>query len=419
MTWWIYASAVAVLLGIAALIAEQSARDLGRAGRWIWLVAMGLSVGLPVVAYVGLARVIGANAVMPPMPLLTLPAIEAGAGSATSSSLALAAVWVWVSASVVVIAAVVFSALRLRSLRGAWTRGDVAGIEVWWTRDLGPAAFGLGVPAIVLPDWVHGMAERTRRLLVLHEFEHACARDPRTVFAGMVAVALMPWNPALWWMLTRLRLAVEMDCDVRVLGTSPDPLGYGQVLLEVGSRRARGGLLVAFAEPRGFLERRIRRISAGRVDHPVGRLLAASVPAALTVVLAIYLLEPMSADRPREEEKMAAQDETNEPSLADEPAFTPYTRNPQLRNDQEVLRALERDYPPLLRDAGIGGTTVLWFFIDQAGRVVNVRLHVSSGYDALDEAAVRVARVMEFTPAENRGRSVSVWVQIPVKFSAK
>ena len=37
----------------------------------------------------------------------------------------------------------------------------------------------------------------------------------------------MPWNLALWWQLRRLRLAVEMDCDNRVVAALGDPNPYG------------------------------------------------------------------------------------------------------------------------------------------------------------------------------------------------
>ena len=52
------------------------------------------------------------------------------------------------------------------------------------------------------------------------------------------------------------------------------------------------------------------------------------------------------------------------------PTFTPYTVRPDIKNRDAVARALEREYPPLLRDAGIGGTVQVWFFIDEQGKVV-------------------------------------------------
>jgi protein TonB len=100
-------------------------------------------------------------------------------------------------------------------------------------------------------------------------------------------------------------------------------------------------------------------------------------------------------------------------------SFTPYTLAPALENQAEVARLLERNYPPLLRDAGIGGTTLVWFLIDEQGTVVKTELKKGSGYEALDEVALKVANVMRFQPARNRDQIVKVWVQIPIKFTAR
>ena len=99
------------------------------------------------------------------------------------------------------------------------------------------------------------------------------------------------------------------------------------------------------------------------------------------------------------------------------PTFTPYTVAPDLRNTNEVRRALEREYPPLLRDAGIGGTVNVWFFIDEAGSVLQTRVQKSSGHKALDDAALNVAGIMEFSPALNRDKRVKVWVAFPITFT--
>lgn len=101
------------------------------------------------------------------------------------------------------------------------------------------------------------------------------------------------------------------------------------------------------------------------------------------------------------------------------PTFTPMTVRPELRNQADVQRALVRNYPPLLRDAGIGGTPVVWFFIDENGRVLKTQLSQSSGYDALDAAAIAVANQMQFSPALNRDKRVQVWVEIPIVFTAR
>ena len=94
-------------------------------------------------------------------------------------------------------------------------------------------------------------------------------------------------------------------------------------------------------------------------------------------------------------------------------------RRPELINRDEVARALMQNYPPVLRDAGIGGSPVVWFHIDAEGVVQELDLSKSSGYPALDQAALNVARTLRFTPAQLEGRDVPVWVEIPIVFTAK
>lgn len=107
-------------------------------------------------------------------------------------------------------------------------------------------------------------------------------------------------------------------------------------------------------------------------------------------------------------------------SVSDAPTFTPYEVRPEFRNPTDYGRALERAYPPMLKDAGIGGTVVLWVFINEAGEVENTRITQSSGYEQLDRVAEQVMReVARFTPALNRDQRVSVWIQVPVTFQTR
>ena len=110
----------------------------------------------------------------------------------------------------------------------------------------------------------------------------------------------------------------------------------------------------------------------------------------------------------------AAQDSTE--ANPDVPGFTPMTVRPTLTNVDEVQRVLMREYPPTLRDAGIGGAPVLWLYIGTDGTVQRTQVQETSGFDALDQAAANVASVMRFTPAQNRDQTVAVWVQIPIRF---
>lgn len=105
--------------------------------------------------------------------------------------------------------------------------------------------------------------------------------------------------------------------------------------------------------------------------------------------------------------------------LAREPTFTPFTRAPILRNRTEVGEALEEEYPALLRGAGVGGTAEVWVLLDADGVLRDTRINKNSGHPALDLAAIRVARVMRFSPAMDGTDGdipVPAWVSIPITF---
>ena len=74
------------------------------------------------------------------------------------------------------------------------------------------------------------------------------------------------------------------------------------------------------------------------------------------------------------------------PDISVAPVFTPMTVRPEIRNRAEIQQALMTQYPAMLRNAGIGGTVELWFFISKEGRVLDRRVFTSSGYVQLDEA---------------------------------
>jgi TonB family protein len=118
-------------------------------------------------------------------------------------------------------------------------------------------------------------------------------------------------------------------------------------------------------------------------------------------------------------EAVGAESEQGPVDLRAEPTFTPFTDAPTILNRDEVVATMTREYPPLLRDAGIGGTTQVYFLIDEEGVVEQVRLDESSGHEALDTAALNVAGAFRFSPALNGEEPVPVWVSFPITFQVR
>lgn len=293
--WMLYTLVVSALLALAARAAESLLRLHGRPTRWVWAAAMGGSLILPALTRLRpgdlLAGLLGPAGVGSPgagdlsaVEALAAGGLEAGGAggggwawlwslperlpwpdvlSPSGGTEALLAVG-WAGTSLALGGFLVAGGLRLRRARRRWPRAEVVGMSVRVSRDLGPAVAGLLRPFIVLPVWLLARERREVRMAVAHEGEHLRARDPLLLGSGLLAVLAAPWNLPLWWQLRRLRLAVEVDCDRRVLDRGVTVREYGDLLLSVGS--GRDGLLLspALGRPGGHLERRIRTMTEAR-----------------------------------------------------------------------------------------------------------------------------------------------------------
>ncbi|WP_419933941.1 energy transducer TonB [Candidatus Palauibacter sp.] len=105
------------------------------------------------------------------------------------------------------------------------------------------------------------------------------------------------------------------------------------------------------------------------------------------------------------------------PDSRDPPEAPPtYDTAPVLMNDAEVSRELREAYPPELHASGIGGRVEVWVRVDTAGNASSRRIRTSSGYDALDCAAMQMGRVMQFEPAMDAGQPTVGWIPWWVEF---
>jgi len=150
---------------------------------------------------------------------------------------------------------------RQRRIAATLERTDVLGTPVLASQDMGPALLGVFRYTVVLPRWTLDLPAADRRTILVHEQQHAAARDPLLLLCGLLLVALQPWYIALRVAWSRLRLATELDCDARVLAPQRDVRAYGHVLVRVYERSAHRMLpLSTLVSRRSHLETRIRRM---------------------------------------------------------------------------------------------------------------------------------------------------------------
>ncbi len=92
---------------------------------------------------------------------------------------------------------------------------------------------------------------------------------------------------------------------------------------------------------------------------------------------------------------------------------------PGIVNRMEVAQALERTYPPLLKDEGISGTARVAVLVTESGSVEFVEISESSGHPELDEAARRVAMQIEFTGLQSDDAPICYVTVFPISFTTR
>jgi beta-lactamase regulating signal transducer with metallopeptidase domain len=165
----------------------------------------------------------------------------------------------------------------------------IDGVPIVITDAAGPATVGLLRSRVLVPRWVLGLPGPQRKYVLRHEDEHRRAHDARLLFVASLPLILMPWNLALWWELRRLCLAVEMDCDNRVVAALGNPNAYGELLLKVAQAANRGPRLQPAFLGMGSLERRLTLLLA---PTPLRHAQKFLVPALAFVLLLAVLAIP-------------------------------------------------------------------------------------------------------------------------------
>jgi TonB family protein len=75
-------------------------------------------------------------------------------------------------------------------------------------------------------------------------------------------------------------------------------------------------------------------------------------------------------------------------------------------------------YPPALYAQKVQGNVTLRIYIDRDGSIVadSTRVAETSGFNALDSAAMKGSRDLKFEPAKTQGQAVPVSILLPVFF---
>jgi beta-lactamase regulating signal transducer with metallopeptidase domain len=366
MMWQVFAYAVAAsaALAVAGWCLERLAALQGLPRRTAWIVTLALSVLLPP-AMMLRAEPQQSTSLHKPVPAVTHPLIPNDMANELDSQISPATaqpdpapiaaskparrippptdralLLAWALASLLFGLYLLGANLRMRRRSAAWERATVLGDNVLISARFGPALIGTFRPRIVIPRWLLDETNATQRLILEHERQHITALDPLLIRIGVLLLVALPWNLPLWWQWRRMRHAIELDCDTRVLRTGAEPRSYGAVLLGVTRRAARVPVgMVAMSEPVAALERRIENLLPDPVRHSALQIVGAMALAAAGIGTTLAMDAPTLPQQ-------ASQPEAAQVSRMPPPRYRPSTES--ARQLDLVMRAAVNKYPQLI-----------------------------------------------------------------------
>jgi beta-lactamase regulating signal transducer with metallopeptidase domain len=324
-TWMFYSLCVGAVVTVAALAAAEAQRAAGRTVRWVWAGAIIAIVSLtlaapmrrsdhsanislltsavvsstshdaPAVSGVGVWYAAARAALEMPLreALGAVQSVIDRTPVLVHRSLAVA----WLFCSLLVLGVFGVSYVRIKRRVSQWPLRHVADIDARIAPSAGPAVVGLAPPQIILPAWLLARSNEEQTLVVTHEQEHVRAGDPWLLIGACAALVLFPWNPALWFSFARLQLAVELDCDRRVLKRGVPAAKYGALLIEISSLRVTlSSAMPAFSHNSSYLERRLLAMTSRVSKFAMTRWVAGAAVAGVALMAACESKLPTSAE---------------------------------------------------------------------------------------------------------------------------
>lgn len=181
------------------------------------------------------------------------------------------------------------------------------------------------------------------------------------------------------------------------------------------------GLLLWLSPDLGTIPRWLSRVEAMALSPPLDREPTPAGPEYTAPPVAGVHGPPSTREIPRPLAPIVEQEPDARAGglwvdLLDGPVSTPFEIAPRLKNREATVEALSRLYPADEQGLPNRAKADVWFLIDELGVVRQTLIKESTGYARLDDAVLKVAGLMEFTPAWAGERRVPVWVSIPVIF---
>ena len=268
----------------------------------------------------------------------------------------------------------------------------------------------------------HDDYTNNRGFILTHEQEHIRLHHYIDLVVLQLATIIQWFNPFVWLIGKNLKAIHEFEVDEAVLNKGIDATKYQQFLVI----KAVGNRLQPFANNlnKESLKRRIIMMNQKKSNRWMMLKALFVIPVATLAVSVFANTSDMSSMA------KAANTTTNSISTnnmqtkqSDSKVFVAVEVMPQFKGGNKALMEylmMNVKYPESAAKAKQQGRAVVGFVARKDGTVSDVYIVKSTGYDVLDNEAMRVVKSMPaWEPGKQKGKPVDVKYFVPITFRQK
>ena len=265
----------------------------------------------------------------------------------------------------------------------------------------------------------HDDYTNNRGFILTHEQEHIRLHHYIDLVVLQLATIIQWFNPFVWLIGKNLKAIHEFEVDEAVLNKGIDATQYQQFLVI----KAVGNRLQPFANNlnKESLKRRIIMMNQKKSNRWMMLKALFIIPVA-TLAVSVFANGTDVSNMTNAVNTTANSISTNnmQTKQSDSKVFVAVEVMPQFKGGNKALMEylmMNVKYPESAAKAKQQGRAVVGFVVRKDGTVSDVYIVKSTGYDVLDNEAMRVVKSWE--PGKQKGKPVDVKYFVPITFRQK
>ncbi|MDY3968441.1 MAG: M56 family metallopeptidase [Prevotella sp.] len=261
-----------------------------------------------------------------------------------------------------------------------------------------------------------------RSYILTHEQEHIRLGHSIDLIILQFATIIQWFNPFVWLIGKNLKAIHEFEVDEAVLNKGIDATQYQKFLVI----KAVGNRLQPFANNlnKESLKRRIIMMNQKKSNRWMMLKALFVIPVA-TLAVSVFANGTDVSNMAKETTPTAAALSTTnmQTQKSDKKIFRVVEEMPKFKGGDAKLMELlmmNMKYPESAIKAKQQGRAIVGFVVRKDGTVSDVYIEKSTGYDVLDNEAMRVVKSMPaWEPGKQKGKPVNVKYNVPITFRLK